>query len=291
MTSLDGTTTKVTSLRRPPVHASTLVRSDAAHTFDTFVRTIGAWWPVEPFSAGRDRVRDVTFEPGVGGRVYETWDDGSTADWGDVLAWEPPARFVMSWRGTPAVTEVELAFVALGPYLTRVTVEHRGWEALSDAQLAEDCALPGGYNGGAYDTGWRAILDGFTAALDNPESGGATEITDEYMADMLAKSKSYSVVLLKQGPSYDIPERDKVIWEHGRRNLSLRADGVLAIVCPILDDSPWCGIGIFDATEDAVVRIMDGDPGVAGGVFTYEVHPMRGFPGDGLPAGDTSRTR
>ncbi len=29
---------------------------------------------------------------------------------------------------------------------------------------------------------------------------------------------------------------------------------------------------------------MDGDPGVAAGIFTYEAHPIRSFPGDGLPA-------
>jgi len=28
---------------------------------------------------------------------------------------------------------------------------------------------------------------------------------------------------------------------------------------------------------------MGDDPGVAAGVFTYEVHPCRGFPGDALP--------
>ena len=60
----------VTALRRPPVRQSTVVRSDVGHTFDTFVRTIGIWWPVTPFSAGRDRVRDVTFERRPCGRVY-----------------------------------------------------------------------------------------------------------------------------------------------------------------------------------------------------------------------------
>ena len=43
----------VTALRRPPVRQSIVVRSGRRHTFDTFVRTIGAWWPVTPFSAGR----------------------------------------------------------------------------------------------------------------------------------------------------------------------------------------------------------------------------------------------
>jgi hypothetical protein len=63
----------VTALRRPPVRQSIVVRSGRPHTFDTFVRTIGIWWPVTPFSAGKGRVLDVTFEPRPGGRVYETW--------------------------------------------------------------------------------------------------------------------------------------------------------------------------------------------------------------------------
>jgi len=155
-----------TPLRAPPVRQATIVRSDRAHTFDTFIRTIGVWWPLQPFSAGRERVRDVTVEQQLGGRVYETWDDGTVVVWGELLAWEPPSRFVMTWNGTPAVTEVELVFTALGPALTRVTVEHRGWENLTDEQLAEDCALPGGYRSGAYATGWERILRYFTAAVE-----------------------------------------------------------------------------------------------------------------------------
>jgi len=63
----------VTALRRPPVRQSVLVRSDQRHTFDTFVDTIGIWWPVTPFSAGKDQVRDVTFERRQGGRVLSIW--------------------------------------------------------------------------------------------------------------------------------------------------------------------------------------------------------------------------
>src|SRR5215470_7070391 len=113
----------VTALRRPPVRQSTLVRASAEHTFATFVTRIGAWWPVRPFSAGQDRVRAVTVEQRRGGRVYETWDDGTEVDWGTLLAWQPPERFTMTWTGTPAPTEVELTFTPLGPALTRVTVE------------------------------------------------------------------------------------------------------------------------------------------------------------------------
>lgn len=161
----------VAALRRPPVRQSTIVRSDVVHTFDTFVRTIGVWWPVTPFSAGRDRVRDVTFERRLGGRVYETWQDGTEVDWGTLRAWEPPQRFVMSWHMTPVTTEVELRFSALGPALTRVEVEHRGWEALTGEQLAADCALRGGYTGGAFGRGWARILACLATAIDGAAAG------------------------------------------------------------------------------------------------------------------------
>jgi hypothetical protein len=64
----------------------------------------------------------------------------------------------MIWNQTPVPTEAELSYTALGPALTRVTIEHRGWEALTDEQLAADCALPGGYNAGSYSAGWAQIL-------------------------------------------------------------------------------------------------------------------------------------
>ncbi len=164
----------VTPLRRPPVRQSVVVRAPQRRTFDTFVRTIGAWWPAQPFSAGKDQVRAVTVERHRGGRVYETWADGTEVTWGALLAWEPPLRFVMTWTMTPAPTEVELMFAALGPRLTRVTVEHRGWEALTEEQLGADCALPGGYTGGSYAAGWALILGRLGAVLGLAETGTET---------------------------------------------------------------------------------------------------------------------
>jgi len=110
------------------------------------------------------------------------------------------------------------------------------------------------------------------------------EITDEFMMAMLPKTKTYTTVLLRAGPNRTMEGADKVAWEHGRRNFSLRADGLLSIVCPVLDGSDLAGIGIFNATEDETKAIMDGDPGVQAGVFVYEIHPVRSFPGDSLPA-------
>jgi hypothetical protein len=44
-------------------------------------------------------------------------------------------------------------------------VEHRGWAALTEEQLSEDCALPGSYAGGAYFAGWSRILEEFVPAV------------------------------------------------------------------------------------------------------------------------------
>jgi YCII-related domain len=111
----------------------------------------------------------------------------------------------------------------------------------------------------------------------------ANEITDEYMHEMLGKTKAYTLMLLKKAPRYAEPGSRPIVWEHGRRNFALRAEGKLAIVCPVLDDSEWAGVGIFDVTPEEVVRIAEQDPGVKAGIFTYEVHPVRGFPGSKLP--------
>ena len=108
-------------------------------------------------------------------------------------------------------------------------------------------------------------------------------ITDKYMREMLIKTRQYCIVILKAGPHKHDEGVEKIIWEHGRRNFSLRADGVLPIVCPIADGSEVSGIGIFDAPVEEVRKIMDEDPGVQAGVFVYEIHPCRGFPGAKLP--------
>jgi hypothetical protein len=110
-----------------------------------------------------------------------------------------------------------------------------------------------------------------------------TTITDEYMQQMMTKTRAYCLVLLKPGPNADQPDVRKIIWEHGRRNFSLRADGLLSIVCPVTAETGVAGLGIFNASPEETKKIMDDDPGVQAGVFVYEVHPCRSFPGDSLP--------
>ncbi len=110
-----------------------------------------------------------------------------------------------------------------------------------------------------------------------------TTITDEYMREMLGKTREYTLVILKAGPAHGSEGSAAIVFEHGRRNFALRAEGILSIVCPVRDGSRISGIGIFNAGPDRIREIMDDDPGVRAGIFTYEIHPCRSFPGDCLP--------
>lgn len=103
------------------------------------------------------------------------------------------------------------------------------------------------------------------------------------MQQMLTKAKEYCFVLLKPGTNADHPDIKKIIWEHARRNFALRADGSLSIVCPVTAKTGVNGLGIFNTTIEETKKIMDEDPGVRAGIFIYEIHPCRSFPGDSLP--------
>ena len=109
-----------------------------------------------------------------------------------------------------------------------------------------------------------------------------THVTDDEMRAGLATTREYSLVILRQGPAYHDEGSRAILWEHGRRNFGLRADGVLDVVCPVMDDSEVCGVGIFSTSAEETERIMAGDPGVVAGVFHCDVHPCRSFPGDAL---------
>jgi hypothetical protein len=110
-----------------------------------------------------------------------------------------------------------------------------------------------------------------------------SDISDDYMREHMTRSRDYALVLLKEGPKYGSEGSDRIVWEHARRNFQLRAEKMLSIIGPVRDDSPLCGIGIFDGSLEQVTTVMNGDPGVEAGIFTFEVHPMRSFPGDALP--------
>lgn len=109
------------------------------------------------------------------------------------------------------------------------------------------------------------------------------QITDEYMDNRLSQAKTYALIVLKPTSKYFSADSRPIVKEHGRRNMALQAAGIMPIVCPVGDDE-ISGIGIFNTDPDEARTIISDDPGVRAGIFAFEVHACRGFPGDALPS-------
>lgn len=101
---------------------------------------------------------------------------------------------------------------------------------------------------------------------------------------MLAQTKSYTLMLLKPGPNATREDAQTILWEHGRHNFMLRAEGLLSIVCPVTREGGVAGIGIFNADEETVHQRLKNDPAIREGILVYELLPVQSFHGDSLPA-------
>ena len=107
-------------------------------------------------------------------------------------------------------------------------------------------------------------------------------ITDEQVQDLAATAKPYSLVQLSWAPGRHQAGADTIEREHQRRMVSLRAEGTIAVLCPVISDG-LCGVAIMTRTPDEALEIMTADPCVRAGMMTVEVLPCVGFPGDSLP--------
>lgn len=106
------------------------------------------------------------------------------------------------------------------------------------------------------------------------------------MGEYLSKARDYAILILKKGPNYqdDARNGNPIVWQHGKRVMSLRQDGTLAIACPIIGGDEYAGIGVLSCTVEEARKIMDDDPAVKARVLIYSVYSGKGFPGDALPA-------
>ena len=116
---------------------SVVVATSQHEAFRVFTEEIDQWWRrgLRYRVAGTHR-EFIRLEPGVGGRLFESFERGSetiVVDTGRVTTWEPPSRLVFEWRSVtfaPAErTEVEVLFEPSRDG-TRVTVAHRGWSSI-----------------------------------------------------------------------------------------------------------------------------------------------------------------
>ena len=143
------------------------VRASPARAFEAFTREIGLWWrPNRMFALTPRSPGVLSFEGGEGGRLVETLPNGKVFEVGRVRVWAPGERLVFGWRCAwfdPGVdTEVEVRFEAVGEE-TRVSVEHRGWDAVPPANAARHgFPLPVFLQREAE--WWRAMLKGLVGS-------------------------------------------------------------------------------------------------------------------------------
>ena len=138
------------------IRRSVTVDCSVEHAFATFTERIHEWWPLGTHSIDQDETgsppETLIFQGGAGGQLYERTSKGEELKWADVLAYEPPRRFVLAWNPSREQerprTEIEVTFTDENGK-TRVDLEHRGWERLG-AEAAEARQ--------SYAEGWKGVL-------------------------------------------------------------------------------------------------------------------------------------
>jgi Activator of Hsp90 ATPase homolog 1-like protein len=142
-----------------PLQISFEVACSAEHAFAVWTSRIGTWWPRDHTVTG-DAGLMVVLEGRLGGRIFERTRDGVEHDWGAVTRWEPPAVLGYSWhlgRDPVDATDVVVRFTAAGAALTRIEIEHGGWERLGDTAVTwRD----------RNRIGWQTLLPHFAAAIE-----------------------------------------------------------------------------------------------------------------------------
>lgn len=128
--------------------------------FELFTERLRQWWPLASHSIGGESTHDVLVDGRVGGRIIETAADGTEHSWADIIAWDPPHRFVMAWHPNPAPVAASIVEVRFEPTASgcRLHLEHRGWDEFG-AEL-------GAATREQYEPGWDQVLDPYLAAAN-----------------------------------------------------------------------------------------------------------------------------
>jgi uncharacterized protein YndB with AHSA1/START domain len=153
-----------------PIRCSIGVAVPPDDAFRLFVENIGRWWPL-PYTFGEDQFETAEIEPRAGGRWFERDLDGAETAWGEVRAFEPGRRLVLSYGVSPQrqpappakQSEVEIRFEPTSGG-ARIEVEHRdfGKHGEGAERLRE---------GMASRQGWPLILASFARELRERVAG------------------------------------------------------------------------------------------------------------------------
>lgn len=148
------------------VIVSLRVPASPLDAFDVFTREIGLWWrPSALFQLTPHGDGELRFENQE--RLVSVLPDGKIFEVGRVTAWAPGERLALTWRqatfAPDQATHVEVRFEAVGDE-TRVTVEHRGWDAIPPEHAARH-GFPLQVFQMRQGEHWRGLLASFGARL------------------------------------------------------------------------------------------------------------------------------
>ena len=140
------------------------VKASRRDAFEVFTQEIGAWWrpnglfELTPRGDGVLRFQDET-------RLVTTLPNGKEFEIGHVIAWLPGERLAFTWRqatfAPDQITHVEVRFEPAGDE-TRVTVEHRGWDAIPQDHVARH-GFPLAATQMRLAEHWRTLLSAFAS--------------------------------------------------------------------------------------------------------------------------------
>jgi uncharacterized protein YndB with AHSA1/START domain len=130
------------------------VEASQQTAFEVFTQKMDSWWP-RTHHIGACPMTELVVETKPGGRWYSTHEDGSEADIGYVMTYEPYSQFTLCWQvngdfkfDAGLFTEVQVQFIPEGPNTTRVKMEHKDMQKLGGSKLI-----------GSMDQGWGMIME------------------------------------------------------------------------------------------------------------------------------------
>jgi uncharacterized protein YndB with AHSA1/START domain len=130
------------------------VEASQETAFEVFTKKMDLWWP-RTHHIGSAEMTEMVVEPYVNGRWYTKHTDGTEANIGYVLTYQPNDLFVLAWQingdfkcDPDLITEVVAEFIPEGPKTTRVKFEHKDLHKLGNGKSVE-----------SMNEGWGTIME------------------------------------------------------------------------------------------------------------------------------------
>lgn len=131
-----------------------MVQASQETAFEVFTKKMDLWWP-RTHHIGSAEMTEMVVEPYVNGRWYTKHTDGTEANIGYVLTYQPYDLFVLAWQingdfkcDPDLITEVVAEFIPEGPKTTRVKFEHKDLHKLGNGKAVE-----------SMNEGWGTIME------------------------------------------------------------------------------------------------------------------------------------